>query len=103
MAELEQAEAVDTSDDSKVVRLKELAESAYNAGEIEKAKKYAKELLKTGTKDSQNWNYGNAIHAGNCVLGRIALKEGHIPEANEYLLKAGETPGRRNSIHLGRI
>jgi tetratricopeptide (TPR) repeat protein len=93
LAELEQAEAVDTSDESKTVRLKELATSAYEAGEMEKAKKYAEELLKTGTKDPQNWNYGNAIHAGNCVLGRMALQQGKIPQANEYLLKAGETPG----------
>ncbi|HEX3598796.1 MAG TPA: RNA polymerase subunit sigma-24 [Lacipirellulaceae bacterium] len=93
LTELEEAEAVDTSDESKSVRLKELAKSAYEAGEIEKATKYAEKLLKTGTKDPQNWNYGNAIHQGNNVLGRIALKQGHIPQANEYLLKAGKTPG----------
>ena len=93
LAELERAESVDTSDESKSVRLVDLAKTAYDAGQLEKAKHYAEELLKPGTKDPQNWNYGNAIHHGNNVLGRIALQQGQIPQANEYLLKAGDMPG----------
>jgi tetratricopeptide (TPR) repeat protein len=93
LAELEKAEAIDTDEGSKTVRLVELAKSAYEAGDVVKAKKYAGELLTTGTKDPQNWNYGNAIHHGNNVLGRIALQEGKTPQADEFLLKAGGTPG----------
>jgi tetratricopeptide (TPR) repeat protein len=93
LAALERAESVDTDEVAKTVRLVELAKNAYEAGEMEKAKKYAGELLKTGTKDPQDWNYGNAIHHANNVLGRIALQAGQIPQADDYLLKAGDTPG----------
>jgi hypothetical protein len=40
-----------------------------------------------------DWNYGNAIHYANMILGRIALQEGKINRAKEYLLKSGNTPG----------
>ena len=40
-----------------------------------------------------NWDYGNAIHQGNLVLGRIAVSEGRLADAAKYLLAAGETPG----------
>jgi tetratricopeptide (TPR) repeat protein len=93
LAALERAASVDTDEESKTVRLVDLAKSAYEAGEVEKAKTYAGELLKAGTKDPQNWNYGNAIHHGNNVLGRIALQAGQIPQADDYLLKAADTPG----------
>jgi hypothetical protein len=37
--------------------------------------------------------YGNAIHDGNSVLGRAALKQGDIKKAARYLLDAGKTQG----------
>jgi hypothetical protein len=40
-----------------------------------------------------DWNYGNAIHKGNLALGRLALREGKIDAAEEFLLRAGRTPG----------
>jgi hypothetical protein len=40
-----------------------------------------------------DWNYGNAIQHGNIVLGRIALRDGKMDEAKQYLLDAGKTPG----------
>ena len=41
----------------------------------------------------QDWSYGQIIHDCNMILGRIAVSEGKIPEAKEYLRLAGETPG----------
>ncbi len=93
LAEFEKAQAVDISAVSKINRLASLAKSAFDAGHTEKASRYANELLEAGTKDSQNWNYGNAIHHANNVLGRLALQKGDIKQADEYLLKAGQTPG----------
>src|SRR5205807_946215 len=40
-----------------------------------------------------DWNDGNAVHNGNSILGRIALKRGDKEEAKHYLRLAGATPG----------
>jgi hypothetical protein len=70
-----------------------LATSAFEAGETAKAQQYASELLLSAEKFKNDWNYGNALHEGNNVLGRIALGRGDIAGAREHLLAAGETPG----------
>jgi hypothetical protein len=70
-----------------------LATSAFEAGETAKAQQYASELLLSAPKFKNNWNYGNALHEGNVVLGRIALARDDITGAKEHLLAAGQTPG----------
>jgi hypothetical protein len=40
-----------------------------------------------------DWNYGNAIHNGNQVLGLIRLRQGDVEGAKAYLLAAGISPG----------
>ena len=93
LAEYEKAQAGDNSEASKFHRLDALAKSAFEAGDVEKASRYANELLKMAQKFPDDWNYGNAIHQANNVLGRIALKQGEVKQADKYLLKAGQTPG----------
>ncbi len=66
---------------------------SYEVGKIDEAKTYANELLKLAASFKSNWNYGNAVHKGNIVLGRIALKNDDIEQAKEYLHRAGDTPG----------
>lgn len=73
--------------------LGDLAKSALEAGEPEKAQQYASELLQSAQKFPNDWNYGNALHEGNIVLGRVALQRGDIEGAKEHLLAAGQTPG----------
>lgn len=73
--------------------LGDLGKSAFDASEPEKAQQYADELLKLAPKFENDWNYGNAIHEGNLILGRIALKRGDIEGAKAHLLAAGQTPG----------
>lgn len=75
LAEFEQAQALDTAEKSKVIRLGYLAKSAFTAGEIEKARYYAEQLLQVGNEHPDDWEYRYAIHQGNIVLGRIALKQ----------------------------
>lgn len=93
LKEFETAQSHDSDPLSKFHRLDSLTEAALKAGDIEKASQYANELLSAARKYPNDWNYGNAIHEGNNVLGCIALRNGNIKRADEYLLKAGRTPG----------
>jgi hypothetical protein len=73
--------------------LTKAAPAALDAGDGQKAKYLANELLKVAPNWTKDWNYGNAIHAANVVLGRIALIDGDKELARGYMLAAGETPG----------
>jgi len=77
----------------KFYLLTKVAPTAAEAGETEKAKAYARDLLERAPAMRKDWNYGNAIHVGNLVLGRIALAAGDVAEAKRLLLEAGGTPG----------
>ena len=72
--------------------LKDTAKAAFEADELDKAKTYAEEMLKRAT-SQHDWNYGNAVHHGNLILGRIALRSGDVEKAENFLLAAGNTPG----------
>jgi tetratricopeptide (TPR) repeat protein len=61
--------------------LSDLANAAFGAGNLEKAESYALELLEKAGTNEGPWSYGNAIHDGNIVLGRIAIRRGDINEA----------------------
>ncbi|MDR3700114.1 MAG: tetratricopeptide repeat protein [Candidatus Sulfopaludibacter sp.] len=73
--------------------LVELSQAYFNEGDFAKASGAASELLNQAGDNKSDWNYGNAIHIGNIVLGRIALKHGDTAEAANRLLAAGRTPG----------
>jgi hypothetical protein len=60
---------------------------------MRKAESCAKELLGESANDESTWNTGNAVHHGNLILGRLALKSGDIEKAKEYLIAAGSTRG----------
>lgn len=85
---LEQASGEDRFD-----HLADVATSALEAGQIVKAEQYASELLEAAPKFTNSWNYGNALHKGNIILGRVSLQRGDIVGAKQHLLAAGETPG----------
>lgn len=71
-----------------------LAKAAFNAGEMEKAENYARELLADAPDYQKDWNYGNAIFFGNMVLGQVALRRDHnVALAKKYLAASGQTPG----------
>jgi len=72
--------------------LADLAKSEVDKDLI-KAEKLAKELLHLSSVEPKDWNYGNAIHFGNMVLGQVALRKGEIEKAEMYLLESGKTPG----------
>jgi hypothetical protein len=62
-------------------------------GDLEEARSLAQRLIGDAEEFPKDWNYGNAIHAANIVLGRIALREDDTKLAGKYLLSAGGTPG----------
>ena len=70
--------------------LQYLAKAALAANKSEKAKEYAEKML---NQKSSSWNYGNNIHHGNIILGRIALSANDVAQAKERLIEAGKTPG----------
>ena len=70
--------------------LPDLAKAAFGADQLVKAREYAEITLQVAKSD---WNYGNRIHHGNLVLGRIALREDNIDEAKTRLIAAGKMPG----------
>lgn len=61
-----------------------VAPAALKAGEHEKASAISLDLLKQAEMWKENWNYGNAIHVANLVLGRIALKKGETETVIQY-------------------
>ena len=74
-------------------RLTDAAPAAFTAGEYERAQTLGVELLAEAERWKENWNYGNAVHAANLVLGRASLIRGEMADAKKYLLAAGKTPG----------
>ena len=66
---------------------------AFNDGDLKKAAILSEDLLREAESWKKDWNYGNAIHYANVVLGRIALIKKEPEKAKAYLLKAGRTPG----------
>ena len=62
-------------------------------GKMDKAKEAAKLFLELAEDFKDSWNYGNAIHNSNLVLGICAFDEGDIKAAKNYLENAGKTPG----------
>jgi hypothetical protein len=80
--------------------LPRMAKAAFAASEWERAANYAHEALEAATHGVFPWT-GDAIHQGNIVLGRLALRKADIESAKRYLLAAGKTPGSSSLDSLG--
>lgn len=74
----------------KRVLMIDLAKSAFESGNLEQARGWATALVNDSVKD---WNYGNEIHYGHLILGRLALLSGDLEGAKDELFAAGKTPG----------
>lgn len=92
-AELTLSMDLDDSDNGHFYKMNDLAALAYDNNDLEQAKSLAERLLELAEQFRDNWNYGNAVHDANCILGRVALKGGDREAAAHYLRKAGQTPG----------
>jgi TonB family protein len=81
--------------------LDRMAKMALEAGAAGKAAAYAEELLAAAPQHPRDWNYGNALHDGHTVLGRLALRQGDIAKAREQLLDSARTPGSPQLRSIG--
>jgi tetratricopeptide (TPR) repeat protein len=93
LAAFEKARSLSASAAERFYNLDDLGKAALAAGEYDKARRYAGELLAAAPRFPKNWNYGNALHLGNLVLGRLALRDGKLKEAEAFLAASAETPG----------
>ena len=69
------------------------AEKLLDRGHLDRADRFARELLSLADGYRDDWNYGNAVHKGHLILGRVALSRGDTATARSELLLAGDTPG----------
>jgi tetratricopeptide (TPR) repeat protein len=81
------------SDRDRFYPLNEIAKLSFELGDHKRAERFARKALAAAKDYPDDWNYGNAIHDGHMVLGRIALARGNRIEARDHLLLAGQTRG----------
>jgi hypothetical protein len=81
-------------------QLPRLARAAFAAHQYTKAESYARECLEAARREDFWWK-GDAIHQGNIVLGRLAVRRGDMQAASAYLISAGKTPGSSALDGLG--
>lgn len=67
--------------------------ATFSAKDYDSAKGLISEYLELASIYRCNWNYGNAIHDANRILGLISVRNGEIDEAAAYLVKAGKSTG----------
>jgi tetratricopeptide (TPR) repeat protein len=70
-----------------------IAKAAIDAGDLDKATKYANQMLETADDRENSLQKGDYIYTGNSILGSVSVRKGDLDSAGKYLLKAGETPG----------
>jgi len=80
--------------------LPRMARAAFAAGEWARAEGLALDALEAA-KHGVFWWTGDAIHQGNIILGRLALRESKMEAAKRFLLAAGRTPGSSSLGGLG--
>src|SRR5262245_37172864 len=77
-----------TTKETRFYALGDAAKAAIEVGKFQEGESLAKELLELANRFKDNWNYGNAIHDGHVVIGRVAAHRGDLEGAGEQLLAA---------------
>src|SRR5215467_9877882 len=99
--ELQHLEAISGKDPiTRNPFLPRLAKAAFAASDYSRAERYANEAL-GAARTGVFWWTGDAIHQGNIVLGRLALRRQDVEAAKRFLLAAGKTPGSGTLASLG--
>jgi hypothetical protein len=74
----------------RFILLPKTAKTAIRIKSYLDAERYANELLNLADEYKKDWNYGNAIHDANIVLGMVCIENNNIEKAKSYLLSAGK-------------
>ena len=77
----------------KFILLSMMGRASFELGNFNDAALYSNELLELANKYKSDWNYGNAIHDANMMLGMVALAKNDINLAKSFLIKASKTTG----------
>jgi hypothetical protein len=88
------AKGVLESDVAKHTDLDSVVRAAFEAGELERARLYADELLWRGQQGKGEWYETPWIHHAHIFRGRVALQQHKLEEAKRELLAAGDPPGQ---------
>jgi hypothetical protein len=78
---------------ARFLALRTRASASLRRSRHQAAGTLARELLELAEQYRGDWYYGNAVHHGHLILGRVALAAGDVHSARQELLTAGETPG----------
>ena len=81
------------TDQERFYALRAAAKQSFILGKTEDARSYASNLLALLPQFPNDWNYGNAVHDGNLVVGPIAVQEGRMNDPKRHLLEAGKSRG----------
>lgn len=93
LSELEKALRLTRGRQQQSFLVTDAAKAAFDAGDMARAKQYAQRLLDEAARFPGGWNTRDAIYTGNTILGRVALANGNVAAAREYLLASAATPG----------
>jgi hypothetical protein len=70
----------------------DLAVMAFEAGDLAKARAYAERMV-DGRSPNPPWDFGNAVHKANLVLGLVAVRDGRVADAVKFLHASAATTG----------
>src|SRR2546430_14191169 len=89
----ERAYRLQNHDQEKRILISQLATSALEAGEVQKAQVWALEALDDAKNAKSDWSVADSVHHAHIILGRIALRSGDLAEAREHLIQAARSEG----------
>jgi tetratricopeptide (TPR) repeat protein len=95
LSELVTATALRTDGPLPMRHLPDMAQTAFDAGQYGKAKQYAETAIRECPSDS------DAVHWGNTILGRLALRDGDIATAKRHLIESARVTGSPVLVSFG--
>jgi hypothetical protein len=95
------AVALSSDEAWRFLRTADLARLAYEAGDLQKAREYATQVLASAPHFESDFFYATAVHQCNLVLGRILLREGDVQGATERLMASMNVPSSVRLANFG--
>lgn len=71
----------------------EIARASVAARLLDRASTAAAVALRDASQFERTWQYGNSVHWGHIVLGKVAVLGGDVETASTELVLVGRTPG----------